>query len=148
MTHRGTGWWHQWYLDLAKHVSSASKDPSTQVGAVIVSPDNRVVSLGFNGLPQRMTDKPDYLNNREEKYSRIIHGEMNAVLFAGGSVEGCTLYTYPCLSCDRCAVHMIQAGIRMFVAPKPTEDMLSRWAESLERTRGYIRECNGIVVEL
>lgn len=140
--------WHLRFLELAKLVASWSKDPSTQVGAVIVNPSLHIVSIGFNGLPQTMIDRPEYLNDRDEKYSRIIHGEMNALLFANQPVAGCTLYTYPCLSCDRCAVHMIQAGIRTFVAPRPTDDMLARWADSLERTRKYVRECGGTLIEV
>jgi dCMP deaminase len=140
--------WDLRFLELAKLVSTWSKDPSTQVGAVIVDPDKRIVSVGFNGFPQMMEDRAEWLNNRDEKYSRIIHGEMNALLFAGKSVQGCTLYTYPCLSCDRCAVHMIQAGIMQFVAPYPSEDMLSRWSESLTRTRTYIEQCGGEAVEV
>jgi dCMP deaminase len=140
--------WHLRFLELAKLVASWSKDPSTQVGAVIVSPGLRVVSVGFNGFPQEMPDRAEWLNNREEKYSRIIHGEMNALLFAPKVPEGCTLYTFPCLSCDRCVVHMIQAGIKQFVAPRPTDDMNSRWAASLNRTRQYIKECGGWSIEI
>jgi dCMP deaminase len=144
-----TAKWDQRFLALAQQVSGWSKDPSTQVGAVIVDPDRRVVSLGFNGLPQSMPDVSAYLQDRDEKYSRIIHGEMNALLFAKLPLPtGCSLYTWPMLSCDRCAVHMLQAGIRRFVSQQPSADHQARWGAALDRTRRYIRECYGQVVEL
>jgi len=140
--------WDEHYLVLAKQMASRSKDPSTQTGAVIVGPDKRVVSMGFNGFPSKMPDNPEYYANREEKYSRIVHCEMNALLFAGKSVEGCTLYTWPFISCDRCMVHMIQAGITRFVAPAPTAEQLTRWGPAFERTRRYAAECGVELVEL
>ena len=78
--------------------------------------------------------------DREEKLSRTVHCEMNALLHADGFVKGFTLYTTPSLSCDRCAVHMIQAGIQFCVAPLPTGGFAERWAAALDRTRGYYLE--------
>lgn len=134
--------WDQRFLQMAALVAGWSKDPSTKCGAVIVAPDRRVISLGFNGFPQRMPDSPELYADRDEKYSRIVHCEMNAVLFAKESLRGATLYTWPCLSCDRCAVHMIQAGVTRCVAPHPTDDMLARWAARLARTRQYFQEAS------
>lgn len=93
--------WDKRFLEMAKMVSSWSKDPSTQVGAVIVRPDKSVCSVGFNGFPQRMDDLPGLYAIREEKYSRIIHAEINALNFANEKMAGYTLYTYPFLTCDR-----------------------------------------------
>lgn len=145
---RGMDWWHQYFIGLAEYASRASKDPSTQTGAVIVGPNKAIVSMGFNGFPSKMPDNPEWYQDRNEKYSRIVHCEMNALLFANQPVVGCTLYTYPAISCDRCVVHMIQAGITKFVAPKPTDDMNSRWADAFERTRRYIKECECVVLEI
>jgi len=108
--------WDNRFLDMAALVATWSKDPSTQVGAVIVDKDNRVVSVGFNGFPQHMPDHTDSYSNREEKYSRVIHAEMNALLFSNRPVHGCTIYS-TLLSCDRCFVHLAQAGITRFVSP-------------------------------
>lgn len=132
--------WDKFFLGLALHASTISKDPSTKTGAVIVRPDRTVASIGFNGFPKNMPDKLGYYADREEKYARIVHCEMNAVLHAREPVAGYTLYTWPFASCDRCAVHMLQAGIERFVFPKPSADALSRWAESLERTKLYFKE--------
>lgn len=139
--------WDEHFLRLAELTSRVSKDPSTKVGAVLVSPDRTDIILGYNGFPRKMPDLPEHYENREEKYSRIVHGEVNAVLLARRSVQGYTLYTWPCLSCERCAVLMIQAGIERVVAPYPAEDMRSRWGTSLDRSRQFFRECGVSVCE-
>jgi dCMP deaminase len=134
--------WDTWdlrFLSLAQLVASWSKDPSTQTGAVLVH-EKRVLSMGFNGFPQGMSDKPEWLNDRTEKYSRIVHCEVNALIFAGRVPFGTTLYTFPFLSCDRCVVQMLQAGVRRFVAPTATDDQLTRWGAAFERTRQYIHD--------
>jgi dCMP deaminase len=99
-----------------------SKDPSTQVGAVIVRPNRSIVSMGYNGFPQGMNDDGGLYAHRPTKSSRVIHAEMNAAIFAREDLTGCTLYTWPFAPCDRCAVHMIQMGIKRVVAPKTPHD--------------------------
>jgi dCMP deaminase len=133
--------WDRRFLEMAELVAGWSKDPSTQTGAVLVAPDKHVISVGFNGFPAGMPDDPPIYANREEKYSRIIHCEMNALLHAKESVKGATLYTFPFLSCDRCAVHMLQAGITRFVAPKLDTEAGKRWEPTFVKTRKYCLEC-------
>lgn len=142
--------WDRRFIELAFHVANWSKDPSTKCGAIIVAPDRRVVSVGYNGFPRKLKDTPELLNNREVKYSRTIHCEMNALLAATEPVEGCTLYTTPSLSCDRCVVHMIQAGITCFVGPWPFGDFGKRWGARVQETRDRIVEagCNFREVDL
>jgi len=140
--------WDLRWLGLAEHISAWSKDPSTKVGAVIVDKRNRLVSMGFNGFPQAMKDFQPHLDNREEKYSRVVHGEINALIFAERSVEGCTLYTWPFLTCDRCFVQMAQAGIKRVVAPQATEEQLTRWGPAFDKVRGYAREMNIEITEM
>ncbi len=136
--------WHFRFLEMAKLVASWSKDPSTQTGAVIVAPNKSIVSVGFNGFPAGMPDDAELYANREEKYARIVHCEVNALLFAHLPLPtGCMLYTWPFLSCNRCVVQMLQAGIREFVAPLPSEESLERWGKAFEQTRQYITECGG-----
>lgn len=127
---------------MARLVSSWSKDPSTQAGAVIVDRSKRVISVGFNGFPRGMPDRAELYADRDEKYSRIIHAEINALTFARGPVCDATLYTWPFMCCDRCVVQMLQAGITGFVAPKPHADKLERWGQSFMRARQYINECS------
>lgn len=132
--------WDMRFLALAKTVASWSKDPSTQTGAVIVRPDRTVASLGYNGFPRKSQDALEQYANRDIKLSKIIHCEMNAVLAAREPVRGYTLYTWPFMSCDRCAVHMIQAGIARVVAPGIPEDKLERWKDIMDRARDYFLE--------
>lgn len=133
--------WDVRFLRLTKEVSKWSKDPSTKTGAVIVRPNGSICSTGFNGLPQCMPDHAEYYDNREEKYSRIVHCEVNALIFAREPVNGYTLYTYPFASCDRCVVQMLQAGIKTFVFPRCPDHLLERWGKTLEKAKGYITEC-------
>ncbi len=125
--------WDYRFLDLSEFISSWSKDPSTKVGAVITDRDNRIVSIGYNGFPKNIHDFPEMLNNRETKYNMIVHGEMNAILFANRSLVSCTLYTYPFIPCPRCSSMIIQSGITRVVSYKNSIDrwekdfILSRW---------------------
>lgn len=127
--------WDERFVDLARHFSKYSKDPSTQTGAVIVSPTRTTILPGYNGFAKGVPDDPAIYADRETKYERIIHCEMNAVLLGQQSVRGFTLYTYPFLSCPRCAVHMIQCGIIRCVAPKVDAERMDRWGDAMERTK-------------
>lgn len=131
-----THWDHR-YLDLARYISTWSKDPSTRVGAVIADAQGRIVSVGFNGLPRGVRDTHERLNNREIKYKMIVHGERNAILFAGRSVAGCTLYTTPFMPCSVCAGMVIQAGITRVVAPYCDNE---RWQADFRLTEEMFKE--------
>jgi dCMP deaminase len=132
--------WDHRFLSMAKFVSEWSKDTSTKVGAVIVTPENVVASIGYNGFAQAMPDHEHHYTNREEKYSRIVHGETNAIVLARKDVRGHTIYvTHP--PCDRCAVTIIQAGITRVVCPQLSAgDLEKRWKEVLEKARQYFDE--------
>ena len=134
--------WTIRFLRLAREVSTYSKDPSTKVGAVIVRPDKSVLSTGFNGFPRQMKDVPSFYENRDEKYARIIHAEMNALIQAKQSVEGCLLFTWPFPCCERCAIHLVQAGIKIFTAPIPSKEASERWGTSFERAAEFLDEMN------
>lgn len=141
--------WDKFYLGMAEYVSRKSKDPSTQTGAVIVRPDMSVCSVGYNGFPRRISDTQSRLENREFKYMATVHCEMNAVISSHDTtLDGYTLYTFPFISCDRCAVHMIQCGITRFVCPRPSLDALKRWKEAFERSRNLILESGAELVEM
>lgn len=157
--------WHYRMLLLAEHISTWSRDPSTKVGSVITAPDGkRILSTGFNGFPRGMSDEPELYENRDEKYSRIIHSEVNALLhadvkairsysdadtiFPGEPSPSAILYTWPFASCDRCAVQMIQAGIRRFVFPELPKELEGRWGASVAKTKKYIDEAYGVWIEI
>ena len=128
--------WDKRYLNLARLVASWSKDPSTQVGAVLVR-DNKIVSVGFNGFPHGVADD-DRLLNRKTKLGMIIHAEMNAILHAERDLYCATMYTWPMMSCSNCAAAMIQAGVIRHVAPKSTE--YPKWSHSHNLTRKMFAE--------
>jgi len=135
--------WDLFFLGLARYVSTKSKDPSTKVGAVITRPDYSVASVGFNGFPQGMPDHKHLYDDRDEKYSRIIHAEVNAVSFCRDeSLTGYTLYTTPFMPCDRCFVQMVQKGIKRFVFPTATPEQIARWGAAFAKVRMYALECN------
>ena len=113
--------WSERFMHLAEHVATWSKDPSTQVGCVIVDKQNRVVSLGFNGFPRGIKDLANRYEDKETKYLFVAHAERNALDNAPLSVEGCTLYS-PLLPCNECAKSIIQKGITKVVSYEPTED--------------------------
>lgn len=134
--------WDRRFLQLAKEVSTWSKDPSVGVGAVIVK-DRKVVGIGYNGFPSRILDDPTKLADRPTKYAYTVHAEMNALLQAGKEANGATIYVYPSFAqkgdnvpdiCDNCAKHAIQAGIvgnAQFNASLDPE-LTKRWLDSLK----------------
>lgn len=126
--------WEVRFLKLAEHIAKWSKDPSTKTGAVIVRPDRTVASIGYNGFPRGCMDDAHLYDNRDVKYSRIVHCEMNAILSAREPLHGYTLYTWPFASCDRCAAHVIQSGIKFCVAPQIPYHLKDRWEDSLKKT--------------
>lgn len=122
--------WHERFMSLANTVASWSKDPSTQVGCVLVK-DRRVISTGFNGLPRGISDSLDRLTNREIKYEMTVHAEVNAVTTAalhGVSTDGCDVYiTFQ--PCSRCAAVLINAGVRSIYV-RSNNETPSRWLEN------------------
>lgn len=144
---RGIDWWDIWYVNLARYISTASKDPSTQTGAVIVDNTRRVISTGYNGFPVGVNDAPERYANRELKYKMIVHCERNALLFAREALHGCTLYTWPFMSCSVCAAMVIQSGIKRCVAPEIPEHLRERWAEDMALSSQMFEEA-GVEVKI
>ena len=137
--------WDLRFLELAKHISTWSKDPSTQLGAVIVDKNKRVISMGYNGFPRGVKDTPERLNNREVKYSMVVHGEMNAIIFATQPLEGSALYIWPFLSCSVCTAVIINAGVKRVVAPLNDNP---RWIESFKLSQTLYFEAGVQVILL
>ncbi len=112
--------WDEYFMAVAKLAGMRSKDPNTQVGACIVSPDHKILSIGYNGFPIGCSDD-EYPWARENedplltKYPFVAHGELNAILnYRGGSLEGSTIYVgmFPCNECTKA---IIQSGIKEIV---------------------------------
>ena len=135
--------WRGHFMRMAQLVSEMSKDPSTKVGAVIVRPDRTVAATGYNGYPRACKD--DDYTNRERKYQRIIHGEMNAILTARERLDGYTLFTWPLPPCERCMPHIIQSGITRMFVPRITGD---RWRGSCLAAQMMAVEAGLTVIEL
>lgn len=136
-----------WAIEMAAHVAKLSKDPSTQVGAVIFDPKRRIVSAGYNGFARGVYDTPERLNNRDVKYKLVLHAEKNAILFATAPLEGATIVvTHPC--CAQCAAQVIQAGIKYVIWPKPTQEFLTRWGADYELTMEQFSEAAVRVVQV
>lgn len=131
--------WDFYFLGMAEYVSTASKDPSTKVGAVIVAPDRRVVSMGYNGLPRGVEDTEERLNNRDLKYQLIVHAERNALLFAREPLDGCTIFTTPFAPCSVCAGMIIQAGIKNVVSYYVNN---TKWVDSFKLSSKMFKEAD------
>lgn len=113
--------WDNRFLDLALHVAHWSKDPSTQVGAVIVNEQRQVLSLGYNGFPRGVEDIDLRYQDRAVKLKFVVHAERNALDNAFVDVRGSTLYSTLC-PCNDCAKGIVQKGIKRVVSFNPPKD--------------------------
>ena len=107
--------WDEYFMGIAVLSAKRSKDPSTQVGACIVNKDNRIISVGYNGMPRCCSDdefpwdKND--NPLDSKYLYVCHAELNAILNCDrGNVRDCICYT-TLFPCNECAKAIIQSGL-------------------------------------
>lgn len=111
--------WDEYFMSVAKLAGMRSKDPNSQVGACIVSQDNKILSMGYNGFPKGCSDD-EFPWAREgqpldTKYLYVVHSELNAILnYRGGSLEGAKLYV-SLFPCNECAKAIIQSGIKTIV---------------------------------
>ena len=110
--------WEHRYLEMAREVSTWSKDPSRKIGAVAVGPKRNVLSTGYNGFPRGVFDLPYRYNDRATKYRFVVHAEQNCIYNAtynGVSLDGATMYVYGLPVCSECAKGIIQVGIKRIV---------------------------------
>lgn len=109
--------WDEYFMGVAILSGMRSKDPNTQVGCCIVDQDNKILSMGYNGLPKGCSDDEfpwvrDGENPLDTKYVYTVHSELNAILnYKGGSLEGSKLYV-SLFPCNECAKAIIQSGIK------------------------------------
>ena len=132
--------WDKRFIELARHISQWSKDPSTKVGCVVVGEDRQIMSTGFNGFPRGIEDD-ERLSDRSKKYPLICHAEENAIMQAarvGVSLRGCTVFV-TWSPCSRCTRSMIQAGITKIVFPDD-QDIPERWQEDFEIAKAMMAE--------
>ena len=106
--------WDEYFMGIAMLAARRSKDPSTQVGACIVSQDNIIISTGYNGMPQGCSDDefPWDREGEETKYPYVVHAELNAILNANGrDLRGSRLFV-ALFPCNECAKAIIQSGVK------------------------------------
>ena len=114
--------WDEYFMGVAELSARRSKDPNTQVGACIVSDDNKILSMGYNGFPNGCSDDEFPWEKDKEKddpynakYFYTTHSELNAILnYRGGSLEGSKIYV-TLFPCNECAKAIIQSGIKTLI---------------------------------
>ena len=124
--------WDEYFMGIAMLAARRSKDPNTQVGACIVSPDNIIISTGYNGMPKGCSDdefpwdrKGD--NEAQTKYPYVVHAELNAILNANGrDLHGSRIFV-ALFPCNECAKAIIQSGIKevLYLSDKYNDTMLN-----------------------
>lgn len=131
--------WDTFFMGVARLASKRSKDPNTKCGACIVSPNNIILSVGYNGLPSGLADDgydcdgcdplmiPNSKNKKFDywkkpfKYEFVVHAEENAILNCTSNLQGSRIYVYSdkgYLPCSKCARGIIQKGIREVITPR------------------------------
>lgn len=151
--------WDTYFMGVAKLSAMRSKDPSTQVGACIVSKDNKILSVGYNGAPKGFEDdempwdrEGDFLNT---KYAYVCHAELNAILNShGANLEDSKIYV-DLFPCNECAKAIIQAGIKevIYLSDKYSNTESNIVSKRLLSTcnvkcRQYKSENNSLTIEL
>jgi dCMP deaminase len=139
--------WDKKYLELAKYIATTwSKDPSTQVGAIVVNYIYNQEFIGYNGFPKGVLDLPERYADRDLKYKMVVHAEANAIRKAGWMAKAATLYVWPSFSlppiCNECAKLVIQAGIKEVVGYEPdlNDPRVKRWMESISISKTMCEE--------
>lgn len=135
--------WEQYFMGIALLSAQRSKDPNTKVGACIVNEDNKIVGIGYNGMPIGCKDSTmpwnrEANNNLDTKYPYVVHAELNAILNSNQmSLKGCTLYV-TLFPCNECAKAVIQSGIKkvIYYDDKYAKTESTRAAKFMLKTTG------------
>jgi dCMP deaminase len=138
--------WDEYFCGLAMVVKEKSKDPSTKVGAIIVSAENEIISTGFNGFPRGINESSEARWERPVKYAFVEHAERNAIYNAariGVSTKGARIYLAglgpPTLPCTECARAVIQAGITEVIGCAHKE-VGEQWLENFAFSQKLLAE--------
>lgn len=144
--------WKEYFKNIALQVKLKSKDNSTKIGAVVVGPDNEIVSTGYNSFPRGIDDNVPERQERPEKYYWFEHAERNALYNAariGVSTKGCTMYLTCGCPCTDCARGIINSGISkvvMEVGSPTNSGKATQWDEHAKRSIVMFKEA-GIEIE-
>ena len=138
--------WDKRFMRVAQEISSWSKDPSKQIGAVAVNSDRRILATGYNGFPKGIEDIPARYEDRSIKYDLVVHAEMNCIYnatFSGISLKDATMYVWGLPVCHDCAKGIIQVGINRIVIGMM--DSPQKWLDSFEKSRRMFDESDVVV---
>ena len=132
--------WDEYFMGVAKLAARRSKDPSTQVGACIVSPEDIIISTGYNGMPKGCSDDefPWDREGEETKYPYVVHAELNAILNANGrDLRGSRVYV-ALFPCNECAKAIIQSGVKevLYLSDKYKDSMTDLASKRMLRAAG------------
>ena len=135
--------WDEYFMGIAMLAARRSKDPSTQVGACIVSPDNIIISTGYNGMPKGCSDdefpwERSGAAENDTKYPFVVHAELNAILNANGrDLRGSRLYV-ALFPCNECAKAIIQSGVKevIYLSDKYKDSMTDIASKRMLRAAG------------
>ena len=134
--------WDEYFMGVAILSSYRSKDPNTQVGACIVNDKNKIMSVGYNGLPTGCNDDEFPWerdgDSYDTKYPYVCHAELNAILNnAGAPLVGCRIYV-ALFPCNECAKAIIQSGIRevIYISDKYESTPMNRASKRMFNAAG------------
>ena len=152
--------WDRRFMSIAENISTWSKDPSTVVGAIAVSPEGQILATGYNGFPRGIEDTEERLNNRPTKYKYIVHAELNCILNAAWhtvSLRNATLYVHGLPVCMDCAKSLVQVGLkRIVISQRPKKivrnffksEVKKDWNKDFDETVAFFKEAGIDFVEL
>lgn len=136
--------WDQYFIGIALLSAHRSKDPNTSVGACIVSQDNKILSVGYNGMPHGCSDDEFPWersgDDLETKYLYVCHAELNALLnYTGTDLKGSKVYT-TLFPCNECTKALIQSGVKEVIY---MEDKYSKTSSTIAAKK--MMDASGIV---
>ena len=136
--------WDKRYMGIAREVSTWSKDPSRQIGAVAVGEKGQILAQGYNGFPRGIKDSDERYSDREKKYKYVVHAEMNCIYNAswnGVSLNNSIFYVYGLPVCSECAKGLIQVGVKKVVVQVPNQISIPiNWLKHEKITKELFRE--------
>lgn len=136
--------WTKRFMERAALISTWSKDPSTQCGAIIVDDRNHVISEGYNGFPRGVADTQARYADRTVKLKMVLHAELNAILSVDdrSRLNGATIYVHPMPPCGQCAAAIVQVGIKRVITIKPTPEQIERWVDDFTAMENMFQEAS------
>lgn len=138
--------WDEYFVKMARLASTRSKDPNTHIGAVIVGPDNEVISTGYNSFVRGLDDNVPERLERPEKYFWFEHAERNAIYSAarqGTPLKGCRMFLSCGTPCTDCMRAVIQVGIKEVILGVASNQSIStqvKWVAEAERSEQMAKE--------